>query len=250
MGIDLLRSWQQTYWNPWCNLQHFCRHCTRCWFPHGMRTITCVSFNHIQLFLSTNWHCAYQRWHSHLSQHYHYWPYVNKFTSSTLCNLRISCIGCNSNQGKELSKPTPHWSIPPLSRLKYLVVYTNMPMCFYTTMLIPFGAWRGQKAFIFLPWSFFFVKSFDHITNVANIFHLKSSDSRRLSYFPTSTPSKHTSHHYSWPITSYRFLTCKYGWPSTSGWLWSYIDFHSNFEPTWRPVAFPFSFILFLCTFH
>jgi hypothetical protein len=45
-------------------------------------------------------------------------------------------------------------------QLRYLVVYTNMPMCFYTTMLMPFGAWRGQKALIFLPSSFFFVKKF------------------------------------------------------------------------------------------
>ncbi len=36
----------------------------------------------------------------------------------------------------------------------------KMSMCFYTTVPMPFGAWRGQKALIFLPWSFFFFKKF------------------------------------------------------------------------------------------
>jgi hypothetical protein len=32
-----------------------------------MKIITCVSFNHIHLFSSTNKHCAYQKWHLHPS---------------------------------------------------------------------------------------------------------------------------------------------------------------------------------------
>jgi hypothetical protein len=43
-----LCSWQQTHWNPWCNVLHFCCHCARCVFPRGMRTIVCASFDHIQ----------------------------------------------------------------------------------------------------------------------------------------------------------------------------------------------------------
>jgi len=35
----------------------------------------------------------------------------------------------------------------------------------------------------------------------------------RLSHFPTSTPSKHTSHHHNWSIASRQFLTYKYGQP-------------------------------------
>jgi hypothetical protein len=46
-----LCSWQRTHWNPWCNSQHLCHHSTRCWFSCGTKTITCVSFNHIQLLL-------------------------------------------------------------------------------------------------------------------------------------------------------------------------------------------------------
>jgi len=44
--------------------------------------------------------------------------------------------------------------------VKYFVVYTNMLMCFYMTVLMPFGTWRGQKALIFLPLSLFFIKKF------------------------------------------------------------------------------------------
>jgi hypothetical protein len=108
-------SWQQTHENPWCNLQHLCCHCTKCWFPRGTRTITYVSFNHIQLLSLMSWHCAYQRWHSHLNRHCCCRPNANIFTSLILRNSRICYIKCNSSQGKELSQSTPHWSIPPLS---------------------------------------------------------------------------------------------------------------------------------------
>jgi hypothetical protein len=64
---------------------------------------------------------------------------------------------------------------------------------------------KGDRTFIFLPLSLFFVKFFDHITKDANIFHLKSGDSRRLSYFLTSTPSRHTSHHHNQPIARCQF---------------------------------------------
>jgi hypothetical protein len=36
----------------------------------------------------------------------------------------------------------------------------KMSMCFYMIVLMPFGTWRGQKVFIFLRWSLFFVKKF------------------------------------------------------------------------------------------
>ncbi len=84
-----LCSWQWMRLNPWCNLQHLCCHCTRCWFPCGTRTITCTSFNHIQLLLLTHQHCVYQRWYSHLSRCFHCRPNANKLTSLLLCNSRI-----------------------------------------------------------------------------------------------------------------------------------------------------------------
>ncbi len=102
----MLCSWQWMHWNSWCNLRHLCRHYTKYWFPRGMRIITCVSFNHIQLLSSMNQHCAYQKWHLHLSRHYHYRPNANGFTSPILHNSRICCLQCNSSQGKELLQLT------------------------------------------------------------------------------------------------------------------------------------------------
>jgi hypothetical protein len=55
---------------------------------------------------------------------------------------------------------------------------------------MPFKTWKGQKPFIFLPWSLFLSKSFDHITKDANILHLKSGDSYRLNYFPPFPPNQ------------------------------------------------------------
>jgi hypothetical protein len=63
----------------------------------GMRTITNVSFNFIQLFLLTNRNCAHQRWHSHFSQCYHCRPNVSGFIFSILCNSRICCLRCSSS---------------------------------------------------------------------------------------------------------------------------------------------------------
>jgi hypothetical protein len=63
---------------------------------------------------------------------------------------------------------------------------------------------------------FSLLKSFDYITKDTSIFHLKSSSSRRLNYFLTSTPSWHTSHHHGQSIASHQFLIYKYDRPSTS----------------------------------
>jgi len=213
-------------------LQHLCHHCTRCWFPCGMKTIICVSFNHIQLLSLTNWHCAYQRWHSHLSRHYYCQPNMSKFTSSILCNSKIYCIKCNSSQEKELSQLTPHWLIPPFNNWG-IWLFTQTCRCVFTRPCQCHLELEGDKRPSFFYFGHFpSSKSFDHITKNASIFHLKSGNNCRLSYFPTSIPSRHTSHHHGQPIVSCRFLTCKYGRPSTSGRLWTYINFHSNFEPT------------------
>jgi hypothetical protein len=94
---------QRTHKNPWCNLWHYCRHCARCWLPHGTKTTTCVSFSHIQLLLLTNWHCVDQRWNLHPS-----WRCIVIVDLTCLCgfislilhNSRICCLQCNSNQRK------------------------------------------------------------------------------------------------------------------------------------------------------
>jgi hypothetical protein len=142
---------------------------------------------------------------------------------------------------------TPHWLIPPPSNWGIWLL-TQTCQCVFTRLWQYHLELEGDRR----PSSFYLghfslSKSFDHITKDASIFHLKSDNSHRLSYFPTSTPSKHTSHHHGQPITSCRFFTCKYGWPSIGGQLWTSIDFHSNCEPTWHPIT---SFPLFYSFVH
>jgi hypothetical protein len=46
----ILGSWKQSHGKPWCNSQHFCCHYAKCWFPCGMITFTCTSFNMFNSF--------------------------------------------------------------------------------------------------------------------------------------------------------------------------------------------------------
>jgi hypothetical protein len=66
-----LHSWQWTHKSSCCSLWYFCYHHARWWLPHGMKTTTCVSFNHVQLLLLMGQHCVHQRWHSHLNWRCH-----------------------------------------------------------------------------------------------------------------------------------------------------------------------------------
>jgi hypothetical protein len=117
----------------WCNLWHLYFHCAKCQFSHGMRITTCTSFNHVQLLLSTNQHCAHQKWHSHPSWHYHCQPNASGFTSPILHNSRICYLRCGSNQKKELSQLTPHWSIPPFSNWS-IWMSTQTSCCIFTQL--------------------------------------------------------------------------------------------------------------------
>jgi hypothetical protein len=45
--------------------------CMRCWLPHGMRTTTCVSFNHVQFLSLMSRHCVHQKCNLDLSWRYH-----------------------------------------------------------------------------------------------------------------------------------------------------------------------------------
>ncbi len=173
---------------------------------------------------------------------------MNGFSSSILHNSRICCLGCNSSQGKELLQPTSHWSIPSLSNWD-ICLFTQTCRCVFTLLCqchLEFKKDRRPSSFYLGHFSLW--KKFNHIIKDAHVFHFKLGDRCRLSYFMSSTPWRQTSHHHNWSIASCRFLTCKYGQPSTSGWLWTCINFHSNFEPTWHLFTFPFSFILLLCT--
>jgi hypothetical protein len=129
-----LCSWQQMHWNPWYNSRHLYDHCVKCWFSCGTRTITCASFNHIQLLLLMNRHCAYQIWHLHLNRRYYCRLNTNGFIHPILHNSKICYLRCNSSQGKELSQPTPHWLIPPLSNWNIWLL-TQTCQCIFTQLL-------------------------------------------------------------------------------------------------------------------
>jgi hypothetical protein len=66
---------------------------------------------------------------------------------------------------------------------------------------------EGSSSFHFSHFSS--SKSFNHITKDANILHLKLNDNNWFSYFLTSTPLGHTSHHHDQPMVSRWFLTWK-----------------------------------------
>jgi hypothetical protein len=53
---SMLHLWQWTHEYSWCGLRHVCCHCMKCRLPCGMKIMTCASFNHIPLLLSTSWH--------------------------------------------------------------------------------------------------------------------------------------------------------------------------------------------------
>jgi len=201
-------SWQQTHKNLWCNLQHLCCHCPRCWLSCGMKTITCVSFNHVQFLLLTNRHCVHQRWHLHLGWCYHCRPNASGFTSLILCNSRIWCFQCGSSQKNELSWSSPHWSIRPFNNWS-IWMFTKISRCVLTWLCqchLELEMAKGLSSFCF--GYFFSSKNFNHIAKIASIFHLKSSSScKPISYFSTSTLLGHTSHHHGWPIVGDQFLT-------------------------------------------
>jgi hypothetical protein len=134
----------------------------------------------------------------------------------------ICCLRCNSSQGNELLQLTPHWSIPSLNNCG---IWLPTPTCWCVFIwlcqchLDLEGDKRPSSSYL---GHFSSSKSFDHITKDASVFHLKSGGNRRLSCFSPSTPSKHTSHHHDRSIASCRFLTHKYGQPSTCSQLWTW----------------------------
>jgi hypothetical protein len=155
----MLCSWQWTYWNPWCNLWHLCAIARDAGFHVGLEQL--------HAFPSTTFN-SFCRWVDIV---------LSKDDIRTLVDVVIvdstwtdlfprsyaiqRFIALDAVQAKERSYYNQHLTNQILTeQLKYLVAYTNMLICFYTTVLMPFGAWRGQKAFIFLPWSHFFIKKF------------------------------------------------------------------------------------------
>ncbi len=142
------------------------------WLPCGMKIITCASFNHIQFLSLTSWHCVYQIWHLHYNQGCHYQCNISRFTSPILHNSRICHLRCSSSQGKELSQPTPHWSILPVSNWDIWLL-TQTCWCVFTLLSQCHLEVERQKVIIFPLWSLFFIKNFNHITKDISVFHFK-----------------------------------------------------------------------------
>ncbi len=159
-------SWQRTHKNLWCSLQHLCCHCPKCWLSRGMKTITCVSFNHVQFLLLMNRHCVHQRWHLHLGWCYHCRPNVSGFTSLILCNSRIWCLQCGSSQKNELSWSAPHWSIRPFNNWS-IWMFTQTSWCVLTWLCqchFELEMAKGLSSFCF--GYFFSSKNFNHIESI------------------------------------------------------------------------------------
>jgi len=165
-------------------------------FHVGRNTFTFVSFNHIPLLLSMNWHCVHQRWNLHPNWYCLCWSNTNIFTLLILCNSKICCLQSNSSQKKKLSQPTPHWSFPPfnnwslwMSRQTSWCVFTWLCQCHVALQ-------KAKRPSSFCLGYFFSSKNLNYITKDTSILHLKLGDSDRSSYFPTSTPSRCTPHHH------------------------------------------------------
>jgi hypothetical protein len=122
-----------------------------------MNTTTCTSFNHIQLLSSMNRYCVHQRWNLHPSWHCHCQPNITQHEwiyFPNLVQLKDLMPPMQFKPKKKKITMTPCWSFFPFN--KYLDVYTKKLMCFYMIMPMPFGDWKGQKAFIFFVLVTFF----------------------------------------------------------------------------------------------
>jgi hypothetical protein len=151
-----------------------------------MITTTHVFFNHLPFLPSKSWHCAHQRWNSHLSQHCHRWSNTNGFTLWILRNLRICCLRKSSSQGEELLQLTPHSSFPPFSNWG-VWMFGQTSWCVLhdcANAMWNFKGPEGQPLSILI--TFLHKKILNYITKDANILHIKSSGSSRSSYFLTS----------------------------------------------------------------
>jgi hypothetical protein len=114
MGIHFLCCFHgnEHTWTHDAISPHLCCHCVKCWFPCGMKTTTCASFNHVQLLLLMNWHCVHQIQHSHLSRHYHYQPNTSGFTSLIFATQRFVTFDVVQAKEKSYHDQTSNWSIP------------------------------------------------------------------------------------------------------------------------------------------
>jgi hypothetical protein len=215
MGIHLLHCANGN--KNICSSQHFCRHCVRNWLSCGMRTITCISFNNVQLFSFINPYCAHQRWIHTLT---------NVVIGDPTCTdlFLWSCttqkfIASNVIQVKERNYCNQHPVNQFFLSLTIEIVrcfhkHANVLLCDYANAIWSFKRLKSPPFFVL-------VKKIQLHAKDANILHFKSNNNDRFKYFPTSTLSKHTLHRHYQPITSDQLLKW---WNLTSSLC--YLDFH------------------------
>jgi hypothetical protein len=159
----------------------------------------CTFLNHIQFLPLTNQHYVHQRWNLHLSYIViHNQPNTCKFSFLVLHSSRICYFWCKLKKGAITTNPIDQFLLLTIEILgclhKYVNVYINTPM--------PFKTSKGHRALPFYLGYICSLKNFNYVAKDASIFHLKSSNSGKPSYFSTSTPSWHTTHCHIQPIIS------------------------------------------------
>jgi hypothetical protein len=160
-----------------------------------MKTITCASFNHIQLLSSMNQHCVYNDGICTLSNVVIMDPmWVDLFPR--FCVIQGFATLMQFKPREKTMQLTPHWSSHLFSNWGIWLL-TETCRCAFTRLCqchLEFKMVKRPSSFYL--GHFFWSKIFNHITKDANILHLKSDSKCRLNYFLISTPSRHTSRHH------------------------------------------------------
>lgn len=113
-------------------------------------------------------------------------PFVpNQKKRSTLSNIGKRCVKPFKNRSVYLCGH-PNTSIGS----RYLDVYTNRLMSFYTIVPMSFGAWSNHRVFIFLSWLYFLMNKILTLCKECKHLPSLSRGSCRLSYFLTPILSK------------------------------------------------------------
>jgi hypothetical protein len=117
----------------------------------------CFLQPHSTLLILTNQHSIHQRWHSHLSQHYHCWPNKNGFTFPILRNWRIYCSQCSSNKTKSYHDWHPTNQFLPLTIEIFGCLHKHVNVFIHNYANANWSM-KGPKGLHFMSWFFFSTK--------------------------------------------------------------------------------------------
>jgi hypothetical protein len=117
-------------------------------------------------------------------------------------------VASNATRAKEKNYCNQHLTDIPFFNNWTIWLFTQTCRCVFTWLChchLELERARGPSSFYLGHFSL--SKNFDHITKDASVFHFELGGNYRFNYFPTSTLSKHTSHHHSRSIVDCWFLT-------------------------------------------